>query len=165
MDVFRCWKIDAKMQAAILLSHQHDSVAPSTLTRPDGTRFQHFPQMVPDFLHHRWWNSSELLLEKGCHQLPYGMLVEWVQPSSARSNENTSWYSARRWHASSTNSGAHNSNHLSLTHQTAYCTFCLIISWRVWWSEFASSSTSKPSGLGVQVLAVQILPLPWVSSS
>ena len=33
--------------------------------------------------------------------------VEWMQPSSTRSNENTSWYSARSWQAASANSGAH----------------------------------------------------------
>ena len=35
-------EIDAKVQAAILLSHQYDSITPGTLARPDGTRFQHF---------------------------------------------------------------------------------------------------------------------------
>ena len=35
--------------------------------------------------------------------------VEWVQPNSAGSNENMSWYSARSWQAASANSGAQES--------------------------------------------------------
>ena len=66
-------EIDAKMQATIILSHQHDSIAPSTLTRPDGTRFQHFPQMVPNFLHHWQWNPSESFFERGIVSYLYGM--------------------------------------------------------------------------------------------
>ena len=68
-------EINAKMQAAFLLSYQHNgSVAPSTLTRPDGTRFQHFLQMIPNFLHHQWWNPSESFLERGIISYLYGML-------------------------------------------------------------------------------------------
>ena len=66
-------EIDAKMQAAILFSHQHDSVTPSTLTRSDGTRFQHFSQMIPNLLHHQWWNLSESFLERGIVSYIYGI--------------------------------------------------------------------------------------------
>ena len=49
--------------------------------------------------------------------------VEWVHPSSARSNENMSWYSARSQQALSPTQGPTNLSHLNLTHQTAYHVF------------------------------------------
>ena len=67
-------EIDAKVQTAVLLSHQHNSVTPGTLTRPDGTRFQHFSQMVPNFLYHWCWNLSESYLKRGIISYLYGML-------------------------------------------------------------------------------------------
>ena len=66
-------EINAKALAAILLSHQHDSITPGTLTRPDGTRLQHFSQMVPNFLYHQWWNLSESFLKRGISSHLYGM--------------------------------------------------------------------------------------------
>ena len=68
-------EIDAKVQAAVLLPHQqHDSVTPGALARPNGTRLQHLPQMVPNFLNHWWWNLSESFLKRGIISYLYGML-------------------------------------------------------------------------------------------
>ena len=75
-------------------------------------------------------------------------LVERVQPSSARSNENTSWYSARSQHASSANSGAYVSKPLRSNSSNSLLHLCLIINFGVWRSEFAPSSTCKFSGSG-----------------
>ena len=43
-------EIDAEAQDTVLLPHQHDSITPGALTRPDGARLLHLPQMVPNFL-------------------------------------------------------------------------------------------------------------------
>ena len=74
--------------------------------------------------------------------------VEWVQPSSTGSNENTSWYSARSQHASSTNSGAYVSKPLRSNSSNSLPCLCLIVNLGVWRPEPASSSTCKLSGLG-----------------
>ena len=67
-------EIDAKALATILLSHQHDSIAPGTLARADSTRLQHFSQMVPNLLSHWWWDQPKLFLERGIVNYLYGML-------------------------------------------------------------------------------------------
>ena len=56
-------KVDTEMQAAILLPHQHHGIAPSTLAGSDGTRFQHFPQVIPNLLNQWWGNSSKSFLK------------------------------------------------------------------------------------------------------
>ena len=67
-------EIDEEMQTAIFLSHQHYDITPGALTRSDGTRLQHFSQMVPNFLYHQWWDSSESFLKRGIISHLYGML-------------------------------------------------------------------------------------------
>ena len=74
--------------------------------------------------------------------------VEWVQPSSAGSNENTSWYSARSWHASSANYGAQVFKPLRSNSSNSLLHLCLIVNFGVWGSIHVSSSTCKLSGLG-----------------
>ena len=64
--------------------------------------------IVPDFsISHRWFQTSStssggICLNhslKGVSSVTFIVcLVEWVQPNSVGSNENTSWYSASRWH-------------------------------------------------------------------
>ena len=74
--------------------------------------------------------------------------VEWVQPSSAGSNENMSWYSARSWQASSANSGAHESKPLRSNSSKSLPHLFLIINFGVWRSGHVLSWTCKLSGLG-----------------
>ena len=74
--------------------------------------------------------------------------VEWVQPSSTRSNENTSWYSARSRQASSANSWAHESKPLRSNSSNSLPHLCLIINFGEGRLEHVSSSTCKFSGLG-----------------
>ena len=56
-------EVDAKTQAAIFLPHQYHSIAPHTLARSDGTRFQHFLQVIPNLLNQQWWNLSKSFLK------------------------------------------------------------------------------------------------------
>ena len=63
-----------KAYATILLSHQHHSITPGTLARPNGTRLQHLSQMVPNFLNHWWWDLSESFLKRNIISHLYGML-------------------------------------------------------------------------------------------
>ena len=51
--------------------------------------------------------------------------AECVQPSSARSNKNTSWYSARSQQAASVNSGAHDSRPLKSSSSNSLPCLCL----------------------------------------
>ena len=67
-------EVNAEMKVTVFFPHQHDSIAPGTLAGSNGTRLQHLFQMVPHFLHHRWWDSSEMLLEWGIISYFYGML-------------------------------------------------------------------------------------------
>ena len=52
-------EVNTKMQAAIFLPYQHHSISPCTLAGSDGTRFQHFLQLIPNLLNQWWWNSSK----------------------------------------------------------------------------------------------------------
>ena len=47
----------------MLLLHQHHCITPSTLAGSDGTRFQHFPQVVPNLLNQWWGNSCKSFLK------------------------------------------------------------------------------------------------------
>ena len=67
-------EINAKVQAAVLLSHQHHGITPGTLARPNGTRLQQPSQMVPNFLNHQQWDPSESFLKRGIIIHLYGML-------------------------------------------------------------------------------------------
>ena len=42
------------MQASVLFQYQYHSITPGTLARSNGTRFQHFLQVIPNLLNH-WW--------------------------------------------------------------------------------------------------------------
>ena len=90
--------------------------------------------------------------------------VEWVHPSSAGSNENTSWYLARSWQALSANSGAHKSKPLRSNSLNSLPCLCLIINFGVWGSGHTSSWTCRLPGSGIWVLVVWPLPLPQGSS-
>ena len=74
--------------------------------------------------------------------------VEWVQPNSTGSNENTSWYLARSWQAASTNSGAQESRLLKSSSSNSLPCLCLTISFGVWRSGCASSLSCKLSDSG-----------------
>ena len=77
--------------------------------------------------------------------------VEWVQPNSAGSNENTSWYLARSWWAASTSLGAQESRPLKCNFSNNLPCLCLTVSLGVWgsWDSWApSSNCSFLRGLG-----------------
>ena len=90
--------------------------------------------------------------------------VEWVQPSSARSNENTSWYLARSWQAASTNSGVHESRPLRSNLSNNLPCLCLTVHAGVGelCDSLAFSSIFSP--LGVQAQAMQLPPWSQVLS-
>ena len=52
-------EVNAKTQAAIFFPHQHNSVALHTLAGSDGTRFQHFLEVILNLLNQWWLNSSK----------------------------------------------------------------------------------------------------------
>ena len=56
-------KVNTKLQAAILFPHQHHCIEPSTLVGPDGTRLQHFLQVVPNLFNQQWGNASKSFLK------------------------------------------------------------------------------------------------------
>ena len=62
--------------------------------------------------------------------------VEWVQPNSAGSKENTSWYLARSQWAASTNSGVQESKLLKSNSSNNFPCLCHTVSLGVW--EWAS---------------------------
>ena len=74
--------------------------------------------------------------------------VEWVQPNSVGSNENMSWYSAKRQHAASTSSGVQESRPLKSNSSNNLPCLCLTVSLGVWesWDSSAPSSNCSPSG-------------------
>ena len=77
--------------------------------------------------------------------------VEWVQPNSTGSNENTSWYFAKSWQAASASSGAHESRPLKSNSSNYLPCLCLTVSLGVWgsWDLSApSSNCSFSEGLG-----------------
>ena len=74
--------------------------------------------------------------------------IEWVQPNSAGSNENTSWYSARSQQAASTNSGVQKSRLLKSNLSNNFPCLCLTVSLGVWKSADLPISSCNPSDLG-----------------
>ena len=77
--------------------------------------------------------------------------VEWVQPNSAGSNENTSWYSARSWWAASTYSRVQEYRPLKSNSSNNLPCLCLTVSLGVWKSGDLSAPSLHPSysgGLG-----------------
>ena len=53
--------------------------------------------------------------------------VEWVQPNSAGSNENTSWYSAKSWWVASASSRGQESNLLKSSSSNNFPCLCLTV--------------------------------------
>ena len=85
--------------------------------------------------------------------------VEWVQPNSAGSSENTSWYSAKSQHAAPASSGVQESRLLQSNSLNNFPCLCLTVSLGVWESWDSSTPSSNCSPSGVQAQAMQ--PLPW----
>ena len=75
--------------------------------------------------------------------------VEWVQPNSAGSNENTSWYLARSRLAASANSGVQESRPLKSNSLNNLACLCLTVSLGVWKSGDLSAPSLNPSYSGV----------------
>ena len=67
-------KIDTEMQASILFPYQYHGITPGTLARSNGTRFQHFLQVIPNLLNHWWWDSSKPFFKRGIISHFYYML-------------------------------------------------------------------------------------------
>ena len=74
--------------------------------------------------------------------------MEWVQPNSAGSKENMSWYLARSQCAASASSGAQESRLLKFNLSNNLPWLCLTVSLGVWesWDSSAPSSNCSPSG-------------------
>ena len=114
--------------------------------------------MVPDSnISLRWFLTSSTIGSgihlnrslKGVSSVTFMVCsVEWVQPSSARSNENTSWYSARSQRAASANSGAHESRPLKSSLSNSLPCLCLTVNFGIWRSGHVLSLTCKLSGSG-----------------
>ena len=131
--------------------------------------------MVPDSnISFKWFLTSSTISGGIClnHSLK-GVLsvtfiicsVEWVQPNSARSNKNTSWYLARSWWAGSASSRVHESRLLRSNSSNNLPCLCLTVSAGVGelWNLPAFSSNFSPWGVQAQVM--QLLPWPQVFSS
>ena len=85
---------------------------------------------------HRWFQTSStsgggIYLNcslKGLSSVTFIIcLVEWVQPNSTGSNENTSWYLARSWWVASTSSGGQESNPLKSSSLNNFPCLCLTV--------------------------------------
>ena len=74
--------------------------------------------------------------------------MEWVQPNSVGSNENTSRYLARSQQAASASSGVHKSRLLKSNSSNNLPYLCLTVSLGVWesWDLSAPSHNCSPSG-------------------
>ena len=74
--------------------------------------------------------------------------VEWVQPNSAGSNKNTSWYSAMSWQAASSSARVHESRLLKSNLSNKFPCLCLTVSLGVWesWDSSAPSCNCSPLG-------------------
>ena len=85
--------------------------------------------------------------------------VEWVQPNSAGSNENTSWYLAKRQQAASASSGAQESRPLKSNSSNNLPCLCLTVNLGVWesWDSSAPPAIALPQGVWAQVMWL----LPW----
>ena len=100
------------------------SITPGTLARSNGTRLQHLPQMVPNFLNHWWWDLSESFLKRSIISHLYSMLC---RVSAAQLCLGL----MRICHGIQQGAGRlhpptlepMNQGHLNLVHQTAYHVF------------------------------------------
>ena len=141
-------KVNTKMQAAILF-HTNTIALHHVLW---------LGLMVPDsYISFKWFlasstSGSRIRLN---HSLKWVSSVtfiicsvEWVQPNSAGSNENTSWYSARSQLAASTSSGVHESRPLKSNSSNNFPCLCLTVSLGVWESWYLSAPSHSCSPLG-----------------
>ena len=71
--------------------------------------------------------------------------VEWVQPNSSGSNENTSWYSVKSQRAASASSGVQESRLLKSNSSNNLPCHCLTVSLEVWESQDSSAPSSNCS--------------------
>ena len=124
--------------------------------------------MAPDSnISHRWFqtsstNSEEIYLNcslNGVSSVTFIVCsVEWVQPNSTGSNENTSWYLARSQWAASASSGAQESRPLKSNSSNNLLCLCLMVSLGVWGSWDSSSPSSNCSSSGVWAQAMWLPP-------
>ena len=89
---------------------------------------------------------------KGVSSVTFIMcFMEWVQPNSAGSNENMSWYLARSWQAASATLGTQESRPLKSNSSNSLPCLSLMVSLGVWefrGSSAPSSSWTSSVGLG-----------------
>ena len=127
MCVLRQWKSMQKCRLPSFFLTNTTLIAPCTLARPDGARLQHLPQLALNFFNQQWGYPLNHSL-KGVSSMTFIVCsVEWVQPNSAGSNENVSWYSAKSWWAASTSSGGQESNPLKSSSSNNFPCLCLTV--------------------------------------
>ena len=126
-------------------------------------------KIVPDSsISCRWfWTSSTngrgICLNhylKGVSSITFIMCsIEWVQPNSAGSNENTLWYLARSWQAASASLGGQESTPLKSNSLNSLPCLCLTVNLGMWgpWGPSPPPSTRPPW----VVWALVALQLPW----
>ena len=132
-------------------------------------------QIAPDSnISHRWFqtfstNGGQICLNhslKGVSSITFIMYsMEWVQPNSAGSNENTSWYSAKNQQAASASSGAQESNPLKSNSLNNLPCLCLTVSLGAWDSvaHDLPPATGPPQVVWVQVVLPPPRPLGFSS--
>ena len=131
--------------------------------------------MVPDSnTSFKWFLTSSTISSGIClnHSLK-GVLsvtfiicsLEWVQSNSARSNKNTSWYSARSWRAVSASSGVQESRLPKSNSSNNLPCLCLTVRAGVGELWNLPASSSKFYLWGVQAQVMWLPPWPQGSSS
>ena len=113
-------------------------------------------QIVPDssISHRLFWTSSTngegICLNhslKGVSSVTFIVCsIEWVQPNSTGSNQNTSWYLARSWWAASASSRAQEFNPLKSNSLNSLPCLCLTVILGVWgpWGSSPPPTTRPP---------------------
>ena len=127
VQVFRWWKSiqNHRLPSFFLTTHHH--IAPGTLTGPDSAQLQHLLQVVHNLLNQCWGICLNHSL-KGVSSVTFIMCsIGWVQPNSAGSNKNMSWYSARSQQAASTSLGDQESNPLKSSSLNSLPCLCLAV--------------------------------------
>ena len=116
----------------------------------------------------RWFQTSStsgkgICLDhflKGVSSVTFIMCsVEWVQPNSTGSNENTLWYLARNWQVASASPGGQESNWLKSSSSNSFPCLCLKDNLGVWgsWGLSPLPATGLPQLVG----ALGSPQLPW----
>ena len=126
--------------------------------------------IAPDSnISHRWFQTSStnggaIHLNhslKGVSSVTFIMCsMEWVQPNSAGSNENTLWYSARSQWAASASTGAQESRSLKSNSSNNFLCLCLTVSLGVWDPEAHQPPLATALLQGVWVQAMLLPPWP-----